>query len=59
MAVAERKPQETRTSSLFDRVPVISLVGVVYLLGCLGIIFKLVPDLWRLLWGKVGLNAAS
>jgi preprotein translocase SecE subunit len=59
MAVAEKKSQEARTSSLFDRVPVISLVGVVYLLACLAIIFKFLPDLCRLLWGKLGLNANS
>ena len=44
MAVAEKKAQEISTSSLLDRVPVVSLVGVVYVLACLGILFKLVPD---------------
>ena len=59
MAVAEKKAQETSTSSVFDRVPVVSLVGVVYVLGCLSIIFKLVPDVWRSVWGGIGLQVGS
>ncbi len=59
MAVAEKKVQETSTSSPFDRVPVVSLVGVVYVLGCLGVVFKFVPELWRRLWDAIGRDANS
>src|SRR5262249_61412033 len=59
MAVAEKKVQETRTSSPFTRVGLVSLVGVVYVLGSLGILFKLIPDLWRLLWGGLGFQVGS
>jgi preprotein translocase SecE subunit len=55
MAVAEKKSQESATTSAFDRVAVVSLIGVVYVLGSLAVVFKLVPDVWRLVWGR-GLN---
>jgi preprotein translocase SecE subunit len=46
MAVAVKNTPETSTHSLFDRVAVVSLVGVVYLLGSLAIIFAALPALW-------------
>src|SRR4051794_21776536 len=54
MAVAEKKPSDVSfaaTPSPLDRVPVASLVGVVYVLGCLGVVFKAIPAVWSTLWG--------
>jgi preprotein translocase SecE subunit len=46
MAVAVKNSTEAGTSSPFDRLPVVSLLGVIYFLASLAIIFKLVPMLW-------------
>jgi preprotein translocase SecE subunit len=46
MAVAVKNPTEGGTSSPFDRLPVASLLGLVYLLASLAIVFKLIPSLW-------------
>jgi preprotein translocase SecE subunit len=54
MAVAEKKPSETSSQaspSPFERVPVASLVGVVYVLGSLAVIFKAVPALCAIVLG--------
>ena len=47
MAVAVKSSPEAGTSRSFDRMPVLSLIGVVYVLGSLGVVFKLIPALWR------------
>src|SRR5579884_1227438 len=47
MAVAVKSPPEAAGPGALERMPVLSLVGVVYVLGSLGIIFKLLPALWR------------
>ena len=60
MAVAEKKTlQETHAPTMLDRVPVVSLVGVVYVLAACAIVFKLVPDVWRMIWNGLGLNPSS
>jgi preprotein translocase SecE subunit len=46
MAVAVKNTPDVGTPSLFDRVAVASLVGVVYLLGSLAIVFGALPALW-------------
>src|SRR5262245_6837458 len=46
MAVAVKNTPETQTPSVFDRLSAASLVGVVYVLGTLGIVFKGLPALW-------------
>jgi len=53
MAVAVKNSPETDTSSAFDRMPVVSLVGVVYVLSSLAIVFGLLPYLWWQMWGSV------
>lgn len=50
MAVAVKNAPEVSSSSLLDRMAVVSLVGVVYVLGSLGIVFGLVPWLWWSAW---------
>ncbi|MBI1916239.1 MAG: preprotein translocase subunit SecE [Planctomycetes bacterium] len=47
MAVAVKNTPETRTPSLFDRLSAVSLAGVVYVLGTVGIVFKGLPALWE------------
>jgi len=59
MAVAVKNSPETATSSPFDRLPVISLVGVVYVVASLAIVFKLIPALWNQIWGGLGLSTTS
>jgi preprotein translocase SecE subunit len=51
MAVAVKNP-ETMSSRLIDRLQIGILVGVIYVLGSLGVLFKLLPSLW---WGVLGL----
>lgn len=46
MAVAVKHSPETSTGNPFDRMPVVSLVGMVYVLSSLVIVFKLLPMLW-------------
>jgi preprotein translocase SecE subunit len=43
MATAVKNNPETSVPSLFDRAAAVSLVGVVYVVGCFGIVFKLLP----------------
>jgi preprotein translocase SecE subunit len=50
MAVAVKTSPESTAASPLDRLPVLSLVGVVYVLGCLGVVFGAIPKLWWLLW---------
>jgi preprotein translocase SecE subunit len=46
MAVAVKHNRETTSTSLFDRLPVAILMGVLYILGSLGIIFPLLDTVW-------------
>jgi preprotein translocase SecE subunit len=55
MAVGLKNPPEV-SPSLLDRMGVASLAGTVYLLGCLGIVFYLLPSLW---WTWTGLDSSS
>jgi preprotein translocase SecE subunit len=54
MAVAVKNSPDVSSPSLFDRTAVVSLVGVVYVVGCLGIVFKLIPTLWWQAWEALG-----
>src|SRR5438552_10632780 len=48
MAVAVKNNPETGSHhSMFDRLPVASLLGVVYVLGSLAVVFKAIPRLWQ------------
>jgi preprotein translocase SecE subunit len=55
MALAVKNTPEVGPSP-FDRVQVASLVGVVYVVGCLGIVFGLVPTIW---WNVLGFGRSS
>ncbi len=46
MALAVKNAPEVASASLFDRLGVVSLVGLVYVLGSLGIVLGLLPKLW-------------
>lgn len=56
MAVAVKNNPETGIANLLDRLSVASLVGVVYVLGCLAIVFKALPTLW---WQILGFSGES
>ena len=50
MATAVKNTPDTTTASLFDRPAAVSLVGIVYVVGCFGIVFQLLPYLfWNVL----------
>jgi preprotein translocase SecE subunit len=55
MAVAVKNPPEVSAGAL-DRLPVASLVGVVYVVGALGVVFGLLPWLW---WNVLGFSPTS
>lgn len=59
MAVAVKQRSETSTGNPLDRLPVICLVGLVYVLSSLAIVFKLLPVLWDQLCRAMGLSADS
>jgi preprotein translocase SecE subunit len=50
MAVAVKHSPGVEAPSPFDRPAVVSLIGVLYLLGTLGIVFQLIPSLWWPAW---------
>jgi preprotein translocase SecE subunit len=52
MAVAVKNPPGVRSSSLYNHPALISLLGVLYVLGCLGIVFGLIPRLWWETWNR-------
>jgi preprotein translocase SecE subunit len=54
MAVAVKTPPGTRYSGTLASPAILSLVGVLYLLACLVIVFKLLPDLWWSAWDALG-----
>jgi preprotein translocase SecE subunit len=50
MATAVKNTPQASTASLFDRAAAVSLVGVVYVVGCFGIVFQLLPYVfWHVL----------
>src|SRR5579872_3167002 len=54
MAVAVKNTPEVSSPGLLDRLAVVSLVGMVYVLGCLGIVFALIPSVWWSVWPQAG-----
>src|SRR4051812_47543545 len=50
MAVAVKTSPGSRSTGSMLNPAIISLLGVVYLLVCLGILFKVVPGLWWSAW---------
>lgn len=54
MAVAVKNPPEI--GNPLDRLPVVSLVGVAYVIGCLGIVFGAVPWVW---WNVLNFSRTS
>lgn len=58
MAVAVKNNPESLTQGLFDRkrLAVGSLLGTVYVIGCLGVVFQLLPVVW---WNGLGLSQSS
>ena len=56
MTVAVKNTPEINTRSLFDRLGVTSLVGVVFVFGAIAVVVKGLPALW---WVYLGLNQQS
>lgn len=46
MALAVKNAPEVGSTSLVDRLGAVSLLGLVYVLGCLAIVLQLLPSLW-------------
>jgi preprotein translocase SecE subunit len=60
MAVAVKTSPGARSSGTMASPAIISLIGVLYLLGCLGIVFHLLPKLWWPTWVSLfGLDLAG
>jgi preprotein translocase SecE subunit len=60
MAVAVKNSPEARTtSSPFDRMQIAALGGLIYTLGSLAIIFKVIPMIWAGFWGGLGFQVDS
>src|SRR5262245_20179032 len=59
MAVAVKTSQGTPSTGALASPAILSLVGVVYLLACLAIVFKLIPDLWWGVWTGAGFKPDS
>jgi preprotein translocase SecE subunit len=57
MSVAVKTSPGARSSGLRASSAILSLVGVVYLLACLAIVFKLIPALWWEAWDGLGLGS--
>jgi preprotein translocase SecE subunit len=56
MAVAVKTSTGARSSGALASPAILSLIGVLYLLGCLGIVFELLPGLWWSGWESLGLQ---
>ncbi len=56
MAVAVKTSPGARSSGSLASPAILSLIGLVYLLGCLGIVFGLIPSLWWAGWASFGLG---
>jgi len=54
MSVAVKTSQGTPSASSQVSPAIVSLVGVFFLLACLAIVFKLIPDLWWTAWDSLG-----
>ena len=59
MAVAVKNIQESKTKGVLNRLAIPSLVGLVYLISSLSIVFKLIPYLWNQFVGNSGGTFAS
>src|SRR5947209_867534 len=46
MSVAVKNTPETTSTSLFDRLPVASVAGAVYVLGSIAVVLMWLPHLW-------------
>jgi len=58
MAVAVKTSPGARSDSPTKSPAVLSLIGVAYLLGCLAIVFKILPWIWWSIFEAVGLSRA-
>src|SRR5260370_29101057 len=56
MAVAVKNSPDVRSPSLFERAPVLSLIGAAYVIGCVAVLGKVVPWLW---WEVIGFDESS
>lgn len=56
MAVAVKTSQDARSAKAPASAAMLSLVGVVYLLACLVIVFKLLPEAWWSAWAALNLG---
>jgi preprotein translocase SecE subunit len=56
MAVAVKPNRETTSPSLLDRLPIAIVMGVLYVLGCIGILFPLLDTIW---WRWLGLDRGN
>jgi preprotein translocase SecE subunit len=59
MAVAVNDQRETASEGLLDRLPWVSLFGVIYVVASLAILFTVLPLAWVSLWGALGFNTSS
>ncbi len=57
MAVAIKTPPENRPGSPPPSPATLSLLGVAYVVACLALLFKVVPDLWWGAWTRAGLTS--
>ena len=58
MAVAVKTSPGARSSGSLANPAILSLTGVLYVLGCLGIVFALIPGLWWSVWRGLGWGSA-
>ena len=56
MAVAVKNSPVSAASSPFDRMAVVSLVGAAYVIVSLGIVFAVLPYVWRTVTGLTGIG---
>src|ERR1700693_2299766 len=56
MAVAVKNTPEVGSPSPFDRMPIIGLLGAAYIIGCLGVLGFVLPQLW---WEVLGLSQSA
>ncbi|MFM7152283.1 MAG: preprotein translocase subunit SecE [Gemmataceae bacterium] len=59
MAVAVKTSPGVSTQGALANPAILSLLGMVYLLGCLGVVFKLIPDLWGSMWNNSNLSSST
>src|SRR5260370_25151384 len=56
MAVAVKNSPDVRSPSLFERAPVLSLIGAAYVILCVAVVGKVLPFLW---WEVIGFDESS